>query len=143
MCIRDRGEGVRSLDRAVTPSPQPSPLTGRGGAPASGQHRRHNRRAGLFRRCCRRAARLRPPDRLPYPCRGRRHVDAVDAEGLQRVDDGVDHRGWGADGAGFADALDPERIGLAGHFLELGVHVGHGVGARHAVVHEAAGEQLA
>ena len=56
------------------------------------------------------------------------------------IEERIDHRRRRADGAGFADALDPERVGLARHLLELGMHIGHGVGARHAVVHEAAGK---
>ena len=63
-------------------------------------------------RCC--AAILRAADRFPYPRRRRRHVDMVDAERLERVDERVDHRRRRADGAGFTDALDPERLVLHG-----------------------------
>ena len=81
--------------------------------------------------------------RVSHPRRRRRHVDVIDAERLERVDQRVDHRRRRADGAGFTDALDPERVGLAGHLLKVSVDIRHRVGARHAVVHEAAGQELA
>ena len=40
-------------------------------------------------------------------------ADVGDAEAGQGVDDGVDDGGRGADGAGLADALDPEGVGGA------------------------------
>src|SRR5262245_58034899 len=81
-------------------------------------------------------------DRLPYPRRRRRHVDVIDAERLERVDERVDYRRRRADGAGFADTLDPERVGLARHLFKISVDTWHRVGARHAVIHEATGEEL-
>src|SRR5262245_45604565 len=95
-----------------------------------------------LRRRLRHGARTRARDRFPHPRWRCRHVDTVDPERLERVDERIDYRWRRTDRAGFADALDPERIGLAGHFLQFRLHVRHRVGARHAVVHEAAGEQL-
>ena len=58
--------------------------------------------------------------------------------------DGVDHRRRAADRAGLAAALDAQRIVGAGRALD-GLHreVREVVGARHRVVHVAAGQQLA
>src|SRR5712691_10175702 len=103
------------------------------------RHRRRNRcdqQAQLF--ACGAA------DRAPNPLRRRRHVDVGDPEAaIERVDDGVDDGGAGADGAGLARALEAERIGLARHvaaFERVGRRV---IGARDGVIHEARGEQLA
>jgi hypothetical protein len=48
---------------------------------------------------------LRALYRLPHAARGRGHIDAVDAEWTQRINDRIDDDQWSADGAGFADAL--------------------------------------
>ena len=49
-------------------------------------------------------------DGPPHPLRRARHLDVVDAEVADRVDDGVDHRRGGRDRAGLADALDAQRV---------------------------------
>ena len=59
------------------------------------------------------------------------------------VGDGVHHRRDRAGGAGFADALDAERIGRRRHRMHGVAHRRHVVGARHGVVHERAGDELA
>ena len=50
----------------------------------------------------------------------------------ERIDDRVDHRRAGTDGAGLARALDAERIGLARHVARLEHEVRRVGGARHA-----------
>src|SRR5689334_20890137 len=61
---------------------------------------------------------LRVLDRLPHPARRRRHVDAIDAERTERINDRIDDDRRSADGAGFADALHADRIGLAFNFFQ-------------------------
>src|ERR1051325_9957285 len=62
---------------------------------------------------------LRRMDRLPDACRRERHVEMRDAEIVQGVKHGVDHGRRRGDRAGFADALDAERIGLGRNLDEL------------------------
>src|SRR6267143_2068068 len=50
-------------------------------------------------------------DGPPHPLRCAGHLDVVDAQRPQRVDDRIDHRGGGGDRAGLADALDAQRVG--------------------------------
>src|SRR5713226_2620454 len=93
--------------------------------------------ASLFRRLAGRVAALdRGPDRL----RGRRHGDLLAAD---RVGDGVDDRGGRGDGAGFAAAFDAERVRRAFRQRHIDPERRHVVGARHAIVHERAGHELA
>src|SRR5712691_10946058 len=47
---------------------------------------------------------------LPQFLWGGGHVDVFDAEGSERVNDGVDHGRAGCDGAGLSDALDAHGI---------------------------------
>src|SRR5207249_8884757 len=49
-------------------------------------------------------------DGPPHPLGRAGHLDVVDAQRPQRVDDRVDHRRGGGDRAGLADALDAERV---------------------------------
>ena len=49
-------------------------------------------------------------DRAPEPFRGQRHLDMLDAERLQRIDDGVGDRRRRADRASLAATFDPERV---------------------------------
>ena len=50
-------------------------------------------------------------DRLPHPQRGGRHVDVPDARGATTASiTALCTAGRGADGAGLADALDPQRV---------------------------------
>lgn len=60
---------------------------------------------------------LRVLYRLPHAARRRGHIDAVDAEWTQRINDRIDDDRWSPDGAGFADALHADRIGLAANFF--------------------------
>src|SRR5215472_5089207 len=61
---------------------------------------------------CGAAVGARGADRAPHLIRRRRHLDPFDAVGLQRVEDCVDDCRRRADAAGFAGALDAERVGL-------------------------------
>src|SRR5215510_11570571 len=73
-----------------------------------------------------------------------RHVDVLDSGvGVDRIDDGVDHRRRRADGAGFARSLHAERIGLARAVVEIELDVRHHIGAWERIIHEAAAQQLA
>src|SRR6266576_715907 len=93
--------------------------------------------ASLFRRFAGGVAALdRGPDRL----RGRRHGDLLAAD---RVGDGVDDRGGRGDGAGLAAAFDAERVRRAFRHRHADLERGHVVRARHAIIHERAGHELA
>ena len=83
-------------------------------------------------------------DRDPDPLGGRRHVDMIDLVfAPEALDDRIDDRGARADGTGFAGALDAERIGLAGDVMSF-EHKGRTViRARHCVIHERSGDELA
>ena len=90
----------------------------------------------------------RPPPRLldppPHLLRRDRHFEVGDAEAGERVERGAHDRGGRADRAGFAAALGAERIvgtGLA--FVAFGDEQRQIVGARHRVVHERSGHELA
>src|SRR2546427_7177065 len=87
---------------------------------------------------------LRLADRDPDPLGGGRHVDVVDLVlAPHPFDDRIDHRRARTDRAGLARALDPQRVGLAGHVVGLEVE-GRPIGrARHRIVHEGAGDELA
>src|SRR5258708_26984808 len=87
--------------------------------------------------------RLRGPYGLPHAVRRCRHVDVMHAKRSKGIDYGVDGRGRCADRPGFARALDADRIGPAQHLVEPDIERRHAVGARHAIVHETAREQLA
>ena len=83
------------------------------------------------------------PGTLPIAAQPSRHVEMRAGAARDRVGDRVHHRGDRGRGAGFADALDAERIGGRRH-IEHGVaQRRHVVGARHGVVHERAGDELA
>ena len=86
---------------------------------------------------------LRVLDRLPDRERRRRHRDVADAVVAQRIDDGADDHRERRRGAAFAAGLDAERIGRRQHLDDLGLERRQGVRARHAVIHERAGERLA
>jgi hypothetical protein len=64
----------------------------------------------------RRLALLRPLDRLPNPQRRRRHIDRLDAQRPQRVDDGRRR----ADGAAPADTFEPLLDHVVGAAEERG-----------------------
>ena len=82
-------------------------------------------------------------DGPPQHLRRGRHVDVLDAEHRERVDQSVGDRGHRADGPGFAGTLHPERIGLGRHRVRLDMERDKVGGARHGVIHERAGEDLA
>ena len=60
---------------------------------------------------------LRALYHLPHAVRRRGHINAVDAERTQRINDRIDDDGRRTDGAGFADAFHADRIGLAANFF--------------------------
>ena len=66
----------------------------------------------------------------------------ADAERGECVDERVGNRRQRADIAGFAGTLDPERVGLGRHRVAFAVDRREGVGARHRVIHERAGQEL-
>ena len=63
--------------------------------------------------------------------------------GADRIGDGVDDGGRRGDGAGLAAAFDAERIGRAFGHRGVDLQRRQIVGARHGVVHERAGDELA
>ena len=78
--------------------------------------------------------------RRPHRLRGRRHGEILAAD---RVGDGVDDRRRRRDRAGLAAALDAERIATGIGRGRVDLERRQVVGARHAVVHERAGHELA
>src|SRR5262245_19718364 len=73
---------------------------------------------------------------LPDALRRRRHVDVLDAERPERLEDRVDHGRRRRDGSGLAHPLDAQRVGLAEHLVEVHLEGRHVVGAGHAVLAE-------
>ena len=82
-------------------------------------------------------------DGLPDGVRGRRHRHVAHAQGAERVNDGVDHRGWRGRRSRLPDALDPKRIGRGRHLMQPELVGRDRIRARHGVVHERAGDHLA
>src|SRR5579863_4898841 len=80
---------------------------------------------------------------LPYPLRRRWHIDLLDAKRRERVNNGVDHRGWCADRSCLTAAFDPERIVRAWSLFRADLEIRQVVGARHAVVHVGSRYKLA
>jgi hypothetical protein len=84
------------------------------------------------------------PARLPELHRGHRHIEVRAGPARKSVGDGVHHGRDRCRGAGFADTFDAERIGGRAHIVhgvaDVGRHVG---GARHRIVLERAGHELA
>src|SRR3954463_16465295 len=79
--------------------------------------------------------------RAPHLLGRKRHVEL---EHPERIEHGVHHRRRRADGAELAAPFDAEKVGLARHALvEAGAHRRQVGRARHGVVHERAGEELA
>src|SRR5689334_18635901 len=70
------------------------------------------------------------PDRPPHALRRCRHVDVLDAERGEGVEDGVDDRLRRRHAAGLARALDAERVGRGRHFGEGHLELRQVVGAR-------------
>src|SRR5215470_14800244 len=71
------------------------------------------------------------------------HFDVADAERRERVDQGVGNGGEGADIAGLAGTLDPERVGLGRHGVAVAMDGRQIARPRHRVIHERPGEKLA
>src|SRR5262245_23059111 len=87
--------------------------------------------------------RLAVAHHAPEPLWRRRHLDVAHAEVGERVDQRVGDRGHGTDAAGFARALDPERIGAGRNWIALDFDCADVVRPRHGVVHEGTGQVLA
>src|SRR5215472_5529816 len=79
---------------------------------------------------------------VPHLFRGRRHLDIRRADPCQRVVDGIHHRGDRGDRAGFADALDAERVFLGQGRVVGDVEVAKLVGSRHAIILEGSADEL-
>ena len=65
------------------------------------------------------------------------------ADPCQRIVDRVHHRRDRAERAGLADAFDPERVAVGRRLVVAEVEIAEIGGARHAVIHERAGQELA
>src|SRR5271166_4735067 len=87
--------------------------------------------------------RFRAANRAEDRLRSRGHIDISDPVGApERVGDGVDDR-WGrADRSGLARALETHRIGGRRNVARLESDRREIVGPRHAIVHEARGQEL-
>src|SRR6516164_9097513 len=83
-----------------------------------------------------------PRRRAPHPLRGDRHLHVLDAEVLERVDDGVDHGSERRRGAAFAAGAHPERIVRRWYLADLGGKREKIARPRHGVIHERARKQL-
>ena len=85
---------------------------------------------------------LHAPAGLPEPRGGCRHVEMRGGTAGNGVGHRVHHRGDRRRGAGFADALDAERVGGRRHAEKRVADRRHVGGARHGVVHERTGDEL-
>src|SRR5262249_7659199 len=85
----------------------------------------------------------RVADRAPHPLWRHRDVEVTHAQHRERVDHRVGDRRQRTDTAGLAAAFDAERVGLGRHRVALHRHRGQIAGARHSIVHERAGHDLA
>src|SRR3954470_23765502 len=81
--------------------------------------------------------------RLPNPQRRRRHLETLHARAAQRVHHGVHQRRQRAGDAGLAHALRAERVEPGRNRVLYDPGVGYQPGARHRIIHEAAGKELA
>src|SRR6478735_5132644 len=81
-------------------------------------------------------------DGIPDPHRGEWHVDVLDTERTQRVEHGVNDSRRRSDRSGLADTLNAKRVGLRRDLDQLRDEGRKVLGARHAVVEKAAGQQL-
>ena len=88
-----------------------------------------------------RAARIR--DGLPDPARRCRHVDLIDAERLSASISALITVGGAPMVPDSPMPLTPSGLVLHGTSSSSRLDVRHRVGARHGVIHEAAGEELA
>src|ERR1700736_2139138 len=85
----------------------------------------------------------RGADRAPDPLGGSRHVEVIDAERGQRVDDRAQDGLRGSDASGLARALDTERVGSGRQLLKGDVEGRQIVGARHGIIRQRPAQQLA
>src|SRR6516165_11198752 len=81
-------------------------------------------------------------DRLPDALAGCWHVEAFDPEWRERIDNRVDDRRQRADRTRLAGALGAQWVALGRYRVRADLHIRHRIGARHAVIHEAAGQVL-
>src|SRR5260221_7319516 len=96
-----------------------------------------------LRKCRLHPRRLGLPDRLPDFQRRQRGVEILDAELAERIDHAIGDAGRPADRAGFAATLGAQRIGAAGcGVVDRHLDRRNVVGARHAVILIARGQQL-
>src|SRR5499426_2235054 len=86
--------------------------------------------------------RLASVDRAPDALRRDGHVEVLDAELGERVDDRVDDRAERRRRAAFAAAAQAERVRRRGYFAELGHERWQRVRARQRVVHQRRGGEL-
>src|SRR5690606_13315560 len=70
------------------------------------------------------------------------HVELRHAQGLERVENRIDHRWRLTDGTGFAAALCAQGVVGSGGADGIDLELGEVVVAWHCVVHERGGEQL-
>ena len=81
-------------------------------------------------------------DHAPQCFGGCRHVEMPNPERFQRIDQGVGDRRWRTDRPGLAAAFDAERVVRAQRRMRVDLERRQVVRARHAIVHERAGDEL-
>src|SRR5215831_14705019 len=149
---RRKKHQLNKRERRAMPDPTPTPQPA-AGLPASGKSpagrglvgRRHIERSSASRAAEYGLAFERDRfarGRAPHPLRRDRHLQVVDTELLERVDDGVDHDRERWRGAAFAAGAHPERVVRRRHLADLGGKRGKIACPRDGVVHERAREQL-
>jgi hypothetical protein len=80
-----------------------------------------------------------PPEALG----SRGHFDVANAERGEGIDEGVGDGREGTDIAGFAGALDAERVGLGRHRIAGAMDRREVARPRHRIIHKEAGQELA
>ena len=79
---------------------------------------------------------------MPSTLRVISRPSTVPAERMKLLNAGLAITLSTVDGSGFAAAFDAERVGRAGGAERVEMDVRHVIGARHAVVHERASDEL-
>src|SRR4029077_3676111 len=133
------GGGGAASSLARTSEAYPFRRAARDTSPVNGGGK-FRRRSLLLRR---QLSGARSMDRVPNFVWRRRHVDMLDAQRTERIENGADDGRRRACRTGFAGAFDAERIGRRWHLRDFRQQVGEIRSARHRVVLEAAGDQLA
>ena len=82
-------------------------------------------------------------DQIPDFFGRQRHVDVPHAQRAERIHHGIHHRRRTADGAGFADAFDAQRIHRRRRVGVAALDPGNDAGLGHGIVHQLAGDELA